>query len=62
MPPVQQFETDQLATMKRLLLLRMHADLSRYLTQFFSGFRRMNLVKSAIGYYQRAEAASWSLN
>jgi len=38
-------------SIKKILLMRMHADLSRYLCQFFTGFRRMDMVKSAIGQY-----------
>ena len=43
-----QLKMQQEQQIKQILLMRMHADLSRYLTNFFTGYLRMNLVKSAI--------------
>ena len=39
-----QLERQQNVTIKRILLQRMHADLSRYLTQFFGGYRKMAMT------------------
>lgn len=58
----QQVDMLRNVSIKKILLMRMHADLSRYLCQFFTGFRRMDMVKSAIGQYQKAEALAWDLN
>lgn len=58
----EQMQIQQKHQIKQILLMRMHADLSRYLSHFFSGFLRMNLVKSAIGQFQKAEALAWDLN
>ena len=44
----EQLKKQKNIAIKRILLLRMHADLSRYLTQFFTGYRRNTLIKSAI--------------
>ena len=40
----------------------MHADLSRYVSTFFTGFRQLEVIKSAIEKYQTAEALCWELN
>jgi len=57
-----QLEIEKLVTIKRILLLRMHGDMSRYMATFFSGFRRMALVRTTIDYFQQAEALAWELN
>ena len=44
----EQLKKQKCIAIKRILLLRMHADLSRYLTQFFTGYRRSILIRSAI--------------
>ena len=39
-----------------ILLLRMNADLSRYMSEHYVGFMKADMIKRAIMTYQEAEA------
>ena len=48
--------------MCKVLLLRMVADLSRYLSEHYTGYLKTDMIKRAIKAYQEAEAAACFLN
>ena len=45
-----------------ILLLRMDADLFRYMSDYYIGFMKNDIVKRAIKCYQQAEAQACSIN
>lgn len=45
-----------------ILLLRMDADLFRYMSEYYVGFMKNDIVKRAIKCYQEAEALASQIN